>query len=165
MTPSDLATALVALDATIQIAGRAGERVLPVARLYSGPGETTLRAGEIVTRVVVPAAARHRVSAFEKIRLWEGDFAVVSACASLDIADGVVRDARVVLGAVAPTPYRARAVERHLLRRRLDPDTIAAAAEAWVGAAHPLAGNEWKVDAACGLLQRCLDACRVSHGA
>jgi len=58
----------------------------------------------------------------------------------------------------------AQAVERHLLRRRLDPDTIAAAAEAWVGAAPPLAGNEWKVDAACGLLQRCLDACRVSHG-
>jgi CO/xanthine dehydrogenase Mo-binding subunit/CO/xanthine dehydrogenase FAD-binding subunit len=165
VTPSDLATALVALDATIQIAGRAGERALPVARLYTGPGETALRPGEIVTAVHVPAAARVRVSGFEKLRLWEGDFAVVSACASLDVADGTVRDARVVLGAIAPTPYRARAVERRLRGRRLTPETIAAAAEAWVGAAHPLAGNEWKVDAACGLLRRCLDACRVGHGA
>jgi CO/xanthine dehydrogenase FAD-binding subunit len=76
-----------------------------------------------------------------------------------------VRDARVVLGAVAPTPYRARAVERRLQGRRLAPETIAAAAEAWVSAAHPLAGNEWKVDAACGLLRRCLEACRAAHGA
>ncbi len=163
VTPSDLATALVALDATVQIAGRAGERVLPVARLYSGPGETVLRPGEIVTAVHIPAAARARVSGFEKLRLWEGDFAVVSACTSLDVADGTVRDARVVLGAVAPTPYRARAVERRLRGRRLAAETIAAAADAWVGAAHPLAGNEWKVDAACGLLRRCLEACRVSH--
>ena len=166
VTPSDLATALVALDATVQITGRAGERALPVARLYTGPGETALRPGEIVTAVNIPAAARARVSGFEKLRLWEGDFAVVSACASLDVAaDGTVRDARVVLGAIAPTPYRATAVEQRLRGRRLAPETIAAAAEAWVGAAHPLAGNEWKVDAACGLLRRCLDACRASHGA
>ena len=106
------------------------------------------------------------MSGFEKLRLWEGDFAVVSACASLDVAaDGTVRDARVVLGAIAPTPYRATAVEQRLRGRRLAPETIAAAAEAWVGAAHPLPGNEWKVDAACGLLRRCLDACRASHGA
>lgn len=165
VTPSDLATALVTLDATVQIAAPGGTRTMTVARFYTGPGETALRADEIVSTVMVPAAARRRVSAFEKIRLWEGDFAVVAACVSLDVADGVVRDARVVLGAVAPTPYRARAVERRLQGRRLAPDTIAAAADAWVGAAHPLAGNEWKVDAACGLLRRCLDACRPSHGA
>jgi xanthine dehydrogenase YagS FAD-binding subunit len=88
---------------------------------------------------------------------------VVSACASLDLAGGIVRDARIVLGAIAPTPYRARAVERRLRGQRLDPDTIAAAAEAWASAAHPLAGNEWKVDAACGLLRRCLEACRSGH--
>jgi CO/xanthine dehydrogenase Mo-binding subunit/CO/xanthine dehydrogenase FAD-binding subunit len=165
VTPSDLGTALVALDATIRTAGPGGPRTLPLARFYAGPGETALRSGEIVVAVHVPASARARVSRFEKLRLWEGDFAVVSACASLDLADGVVRDARVVLGAVAPTPYRARAVERRLRGRRLTPDTIAAAADAWVGAAHPLTGNEWKVDAACGLLRRCLDACRASHGA
>jgi CO/xanthine dehydrogenase FAD-binding subunit len=165
VTPSDLATLLVALDATVLIAGRSGERALPMARLYTGPGETALRPGEIVSAVRIPAAARARVSAFEKLRLWEGDFAVASACASLDVSDGTVRDARIVLGAIAPTPYRARAVERRLLGRQLDPATIADAAEAWVGAAHPLAGNEWKVDAACGLMRRCLEACGANHGA
>ena len=165
VTPSDLATVLVALDATVRLASRAGERTLPVARLYTGPGETALRPGEIVARVTVPAVARRRVSGFEKLRLWEGDFSVVSACASLDVAEGRVRDARIVLGAVAPTPYRARTVERRLRGQRLDPSTIAAAAEAWTGAAHPLAGNAWKVDAACGLLRRCLEACRAEHGA
>jgi CO/xanthine dehydrogenase FAD-binding subunit len=165
VTPSDLATVLVALDGTVRIAGQRGERTLPVARLHTGPGETALGPGEILTTLEVPAAARARVSAFEKLRLWEGDFAVVSACASLDLADGTVRDARIVLGAVAPTPYRARAVERRLRGRRLDPDTIAAAADAWVGAAHPLAGNGWKVDAASGLLRRCHGASRAAHGA
>jgi CO/xanthine dehydrogenase FAD-binding subunit len=109
VTPSDLATVLVALDATVPIAGHRRERALPAARLYTGPGETALRAGEIVTAVRIPAAARARTSGFEKLRLWEGDFAVVSACASLDLAGGIVRDARIVLGAIAPTPYRARA--------------------------------------------------------
>jgi len=57
------------------------------------------------------------------------------------------------------------AVERRLRGQRLEPSTIAAAAEAWTRAAHPLAGNAWKVDAACGLLRRCLDACRAGDAA
>jgi CO/xanthine dehydrogenase FAD-binding subunit len=165
VTPSDLATVLVALDATVRIASRSGGRALPMTRFYTGPGETALRPDELITEVTVPVAARARVSGFEKLRLWEGDFSVVSACASLDLANGRVRDARVVLGAIAPTPYRARAVEQRLRGQRLDPSTITAAAEAWTGAAHPLAGNAWKVDAACGLLRRCLEACRAEHDA
>jgi CO/xanthine dehydrogenase Mo-binding subunit/CO/xanthine dehydrogenase FAD-binding subunit len=162
VTPSDLATALVALDAALALVGPTGERTLPVAELYSGPGETGLGRGELITHVRVPAVARARTSRFEKLRRWEGDFAVVSACASLDLQGETVRDARVVLGAVAPTPYRARAVERRLRGRALSPETIAAAAEAWVAEAHPLPGNAWKVDAASGLLRRCLRACRAS---
>jgi CO/xanthine dehydrogenase Mo-binding subunit/CO/xanthine dehydrogenase FAD-binding subunit len=165
VTPSDLATVLVALDATVRIASRRGERALSMARFYTGPGETALRPDELITSVTIPAAARARVSGFEKLRLWEGDFSVVSACASLDVADGRVRNARIVLGAIAPTPYRARAVEQRLRGQRLDPSTIIAAAEAWTRAAHPLPGNAWKVDAACGLLRRCLEACRAEHGA
>jgi len=95
-------------------------------------------------------------SRFEKLRLWQGDFAVVSACVSLDLAGAIVRDSRVVLGSVAPTPYRARAVEQRLAGRALSAETIAAAAEAWAADAHPLERNQWKVDAACGLVRRCL---------
>ena len=128
VTPSDLATVLVALDATVRLASRSGERTLPVARLYTGPGETALRRGEIVADVTVPAAARARVSGFEKLRLWEGDFSVVSACASLDVAGGRVRDARIVLrsgraDAVSrpgrgAAPARAAAGSLHHRRRR-----------------------------------------------
>ena len=102
VTPSDLATALVALDATVQITGRGRERALPVARLYTGPGETALGPARSSARCTSPPPLARRVSGFEKLRLWEGDFAVVSACASLDVADGTVRDARVVLGAGRP---------------------------------------------------------------
>jgi CO/xanthine dehydrogenase FAD-binding subunit len=156
VTPSDLATALTALDATVRLVSPEGERTVPVAGLYRGPGETVVRPGEIVTYVHVPAGARARASRFEKLRLWQGDFAVVSACVSLDLAGAIVRDSRVVLGSVAPTPYRARAVEQRLAGRALTAETIAAAAEAWAADAHPLERNEWKVDAACGLVRRCL---------
>jgi len=156
VTPSDLATALTALDATVRLVSPEGERTVPVAGLYRGPGETVVRPGEIVTYVHVPAGARARASRFEKLRLWQGDFAVVSACVSLDLAGAIVRDARVVLGSVAPTPYRARAVEQRLAGRALSAETIAAAAEAWAVEAHPLERNQWKVDAACGLVRRCL---------
>jgi CO/xanthine dehydrogenase Mo-binding subunit/CO/xanthine dehydrogenase FAD-binding subunit len=166
VTPSDLATTLVALDAGVTIAGPTGTRRVPVERLYSGPGEPALRRGEVLTEVRVPAGARARVSSFEKLRLWEGDFALASACASvaLDRA-GRVSEARVVLGAVAPTPYRAVAAERRLVGRSLDPDLIAAASEAWTGAAHPLPGNAWKVDAAAGLVRRALEGCAAGAAA
>ncbi len=162
VTPSDLATVLAALDATVRLVAQKRERTVPVAKLYTGPGETGVRPGEIITHIRVPAVARARVNRFEKLRLWEGDFAVVSVCASLRLTGDTVRDARVVLGSVAPTPYRARAVERRLAGRALTSETIAGAAEAWAGEAHPLERNEWKVDAACGLVRRCLEACRAS---
>jgi CO/xanthine dehydrogenase FAD-binding subunit len=160
VTPSDLATVLTALDAAVRVAGPRGTRALPVDRLYAGPGETALRPGEVIADVRVPARARARVSRFEKVRLWEGDFAVVSACVALGLEGDHVSDARVVLGAVAPTPYRARAVERRLRGQRLTPEVIAGAAEAWTHEAHPLERNAWKVDAACGLLRRTLEAVR-----
>ena len=154
VTPSDLATALVALDATVQN-HRPRRRALCCPWPGSTPATKPRSGPEIVTAVNIPAAAP-RVSGFE-LRLWEGDFGGLGVRVLDVAADGTVRDARVVLGAIAPTPYRATAVEQRLRGRRLAPETIAVAAEAWVNAAHPLAGNEWKVDAACGLLRRCLD--------
>jgi len=165
VTPSDLATTLLALDADVVLAGDGAPRVLPIDRFFVGPGETALERGEILSEVRVPATARRRVGRFEKLRLWEGDFAVASVAASLTLGeDGAVRDARVVLGAVAPTPLRAHAVERALLGRRLETGTIEAAAEAWTEGAHPLPGNEWKIDATVGLTQRCLERCGEAFG-
>jgi CO/xanthine dehydrogenase FAD-binding subunit len=161
VTPSDLATTLSALDARVVMVGSQTARTAPIQRFYSGPGETILRRGELVAEVRVPRAARRRVSVFEKLRLWEGDFAVVSSCLSLDLdGDGLVRDARLVLGSVAPTPYRATAAERLLVGRVLDDVPIEAVAEAWTDDTHPLANNAWKIDAAAGLVRRCLRTSR-----
>lgn len=160
VTPSDLATTLTALDARIGVAGPGGARTIGIERFFVGPGETALQPRELLVDALIPAGARRRTTRYEKLRLWEGDFAVVSVCASIAFdPHGRVADSRVVLGAVAPTPYRATATERAILGRRLDQRTVAAASQAWASHAHPLRGNAWKVEAACGLVARCLSRC------
>lgn len=165
VTPSDLATALIALDADVVIGGPDGERVVPVDRLYSGPGETVLRDGELILRVRISPAALGRRAVFEKLALWQGDFAVASAALAANVDErGAWSDVRVVLGAIAPTPWRAKHTEARLeggvvraedLRRALD-DELAREG-------HPLARNEWKLDAALGLAARA--AARISRSA
>jgi CO/xanthine dehydrogenase Mo-binding subunit/CO/xanthine dehydrogenase FAD-binding subunit len=157
VTPSDLATTLLALDATVVVQGPAGRREAPIGSFYTGPGEPALSDREIVRAVRVPAAARGAGTAFEKLALWHGDFAVVAACVWLRVdADHSVGAARVALGGVAPVPWRARAVERLLVGRQVTGDLVGHAASAWVRQAHPLRGNAWKIEAAAGLVERAL---------
>ncbi|MGH8431037.1 MAG: FAD binding domain-containing protein, partial [Solimonas sp.] len=114
VTPSDLATALLALDGEVEIAGRHGRRLVPIDQFYSGPGETILEPDELILSVHVPASAGKRW-AFEKLRLWEGDFAVVSVALGARIdAAGRWTNLRVACGGIAPVPWRARQAERDL---------------------------------------------------
>lgn len=155
VTPSDLATAFAALDAEVTLIGPAGRRTLPLLQLYRGPGETVVRHDELLAEIRIPAPALKREGAFEKLGLWEGDFAVASAAITRrSTGDGQWRDVRIVLGGVAPTPYRAHKTERALegvtpslplIRRLLDDELD--------GIAHPLPRNEWKLDAASGLAE------------
>lgn len=157
VTPSDLATTFTALDAVVTIKGAGGARTIPVASLFSGPGETVLGQGEIIEAVTIPAAARARSCRFEKLSLTEGGFAVASACVSLERDDGgVVTQASVILGGVANTPYRARRAERAMIGHRLTDAAIDRISGAWAAQAHPLPNNGWKVEAACGVLKRVL---------
>ena len=156
VTPSDLATTLTALDASLEVKEAGATRRLALARLYTGPGETVLGQDRIIASVTVPAAARDRATRFEKFALYEGGFAVVSACVSAARDGAGIADCRIVLGGVANTPYRALAAERALVGKPANEAAIAAAARAWARQAHPLPGNAWKVDAACGVLQRVL---------
>lgn len=160
-TPSDLATTLTALDAMVRIHGRDGTRELPISRLYRGPGETVLAHDEVITHLVVPAAARRRRTVFEKLRLYDGGFALVSVCASVQVDDrGTLTECRAVLGGIAPTPYRATASERALTGLSPTDETLDRASTAWTSEAHPLPGNAWKTDAAAAMLARCLRAAR-----
>ncbi len=156
VTPSDLATVFVALDAEVFVEGRGGERVVAVSDFYTGPGETVLAEGELVTKVRIPRASLERRAAFEKLGLWQGDFAVVSAAVAARIDDaGRWRDVRVVLGAVAPVPWRARATERALEGRAATAEDLHRALDRELDhEGHPLARNAWKLDAALGLATR-----------
>jgi len=158
-TPSDLATALVALDAEILVEGPHGRRSLPAARLYKGPGESALTPAEILVEVRISGANAARRGAFEKLGLWEGDFAVASVAVTVDEDErGAWSAPRIVFGGIAPIPWRACRTEKALegntpdlpsIRRVLD--------EELDGAAFPLARNAWKIDAAAGLLQHAVE--------
>ncbi len=153
VTPSDLATTLVALDARVTIRRASGEKVSSsVADLYTGPGETRLSFGDILTEILLPPQARRRTGRFEKLSLWYGDFAIVSV--AITRLDGQSPEARVVIGGLAPTPWRSLAAEKAINEGG---DVVNALANELALVAHPLANNGWKLDATVGLLERALD--------
>lgn len=157
-TPSDLSTTLTALDAVVHVRGRSRTRTVPLAALYRGPGETVLRSDEVITHLVVPAAALRRTTVFDKLRLYDGGFALVAACVSLSTDGGTVTQCRAVLGAIAPTPYRAVATEELLVGAPVRNEQVDRAAAAWTSEAHPLPGTTWKLPTASAMLARCIRA-------
>jgi xanthine dehydrogenase YagS FAD-binding subunit len=149
--PSDLAVALVALDASVRLAGRDGERTLRLAEFYRPPGDTpqaenALRPGELITEVVIPRLEWARRSAYVKVRDRQAyEFALASAAVALDLRGGTVRDARVAAGGVGTVPWRLPAVEAALRGRPATEQGFAAAAEHAADGARPLADNAFKV--------------------
>ena len=154
--PSDTAVALAALDAQVDIAGPEGERTIPIGDLYESLG-TTLKTGEVLFRIQLPRESIPSKQAFIKFRVRESvDFAMASVACAVDIQDNICRRARIVLGAVAPTPLRATATEDAIVGKPLTPETTAAAAEAAIVGAKPLRRNEFKVVLIKTLVMRAL---------
>ena len=160
--PSDLAPALIALDARAGIAGPAGRREVALEDFFLGArsvNETVLAPGEILTWVDVPPAQPEARSVFLKHRVrntW--DFALAEVAVSAVPRAGRYDDLRIALGGVAPFPYRATAAERVLAGRAVDDDAIRDAAEAAVARARPLGMNAYKVDLTRALVRRALTA-------
>ncbi|GAB2837273.1 FAD binding domain-containing protein [Lentzea nigeriaca] len=147
---SDVAVALVALDAEITLRSEDGERVVPLADFYRLPGDTPdvendLRSGELITEVYVPRKDWAAHSTYVKVRDRQSyEFALCSAAVALDVRDGHIADARVAAGGVATVPWRLPAVEDAL---RGEPATLASFEEAAAKAADgakPLSGNAFK---------------------
>ena len=154
--PSDPAIALAALEAEVKTVRPAGERTIPLADFYGTLGPA-LEPDELLTEIRIPAPAANAVQRFSKFRLRESvDFAVVSVATVLDVAEGVCRDARIVLGAVASMPYRAVAAEDVVRGGPLDESRIVQAAEAALRDAKPMSGNAYKVEIAKTLIRRML---------
>ncbi|MFR0355055.1 FAD binding domain-containing protein [Streptomyces sediminimaris] len=149
--PSDMAVALAALDAVVHFETADGPDALPLGWLYLPVGETphretALPPGALITHVGLPPAPVAARSRYRKVRERASyAFAIGSVAAALDVRDGVVHDVRLAFGAVASRPWRARAAERVLTGARADAETFAAAADAELAAARPLAHNEYKV--------------------
>jgi xanthine dehydrogenase YagS FAD-binding subunit len=160
--PSATGTALLAYGAALDVVGTKGRRSIPMDRFFFRPTddatrENTLAPGEIVEAVVIPAPPAGSRSVYRKLKEKESfDWPLVETCVSLAIADGVVRNARVVFGSVAPTPHRAKAAESVLEGGRPSDELARRAAEAGVLDAKPLAQNAYKVTLAKVELERAL---------
>lgn len=160
--PSDLAVALVALDASLRLRSREGERSVPLDAFYRLPGttpqqENVLRPGELIVAVDLPASAAARRSRYLKIRDRASfEFALVSAAVGLEIADGTIRDARLALGGVGTKPWRARQAESGLVGKMAGDEAFTAAADAALQGAQPQGQNRYKIDLAKRTLARAL---------
>jgi len=160
--PGDLAQALIALDATVDMVGPSGMRRMPFGELHRQPRsrpdmETVIQPGELIISFFVPATPLARRSVFLKVRDRESyEFALASAAVGLDLADGVVREARIALGGVATVPWRAAQAEAVLKGRALDEATQDAAAEAAFSGAHAREHNGFKIKLGKRTLKRAL---------
>jgi xanthine dehydrogenase YagS FAD-binding subunit len=132
--PSDLAVALVALDASVEVQGAGMRRAVPLADFHRPPGdtphiETVLEPGEVITVITVPANPAARRSHYLKVRDRASfEFAVVAAAVALDMDGARIREARVALGGVGTRPWRVPQVEAALAGAGLDPVALRAAA-------------------------------------
>jgi xanthine dehydrogenase YagS FAD-binding subunit len=159
--PSDLSVALTALDATVEIATPKGNRAVAMEQFYAPPGknvlkETALGPSELIVAVAIPAPAPGSRGVFLKLKERQAfDFAIVSAAAMLTMKNEMVSEARIVLGGVAPFPFRARAAEAALKGKAIR-DTIATACKAALDRAEPLSNNQYKVAAARGITEKAL---------
>ena len=149
--PSDMAVAMVALDATVVVLGTGGQRRIRMADLHRLPGDTperdtVLDHGELVTAVELPELPFATRSTYRKVRDRASyAFALVSVAAALDLADGTVRDVRVALGGVAHKPWRALRAEQVLRGAPATEEVFRTAAFAELDEARPLAGNGFKI--------------------
>lgn len=158
--PGDLAVALVAFDAVVDL----GSHSVPVEEFFLKPGdtperETVIAPGEMIVGINIPASAAARNSTYLKVRDRQSyEFAAASAAVGLELeADGrTVKDVRVALGGVATKPWRARAVEQALVGKPLTEEVILSAARLAMEGAVAHGGNHYKIELAPRVVARAL---------
>jgi len=160
--PSDTAPMLLALGASVKTVAPGGGRTIPLADFFQLPvdnlsGENVLERGEIVTEVWIPPSAAGLRSSYRKVRergAW--DFALTSVALALRLDGRRVEEANVVLGGVAPIPWRSEPAEAALAGRELDADAAADAGRAATEGAEPLEQNGYKVPLVRGTVESSL---------
>jgi xanthine dehydrogenase YagS FAD-binding subunit len=158
--PSDSAPALIALDARVEIAGPDGCRELPLSDFFVGPeenltGETALAPNEILTHIHIPPPVSGSTGVYLKASERRAtDFALVSVAVVLARQDVQITSARVILGGVAPIPWRVPKAEGIIVKQGISAESIQQACEAAVEDAHPMSQNVYKVQLMKGLLKK-----------
>lgn len=158
--PSNIAPALVALGATVVLVGPEGERQVPLEEFFTTPEkdvtrENAIRDGEVLTEVRVPEKGYR--SAYIEVRERQSfDWPLITVAAAVRMKGGRIEEASVVAGAVAPVPWRLKAVEEVVTGSDLDAGVLARAAEACVKGAQPLAQNGYKLQQLRALVPRAL---------
>lgn len=162
--PSDMATALLALGASVVIQGAGGTRTVPIAEFYVGPEdaldrETVLEAHEIVTSITVPRPASGAKTTYYKFKERASyDFALGAVAITLRVEGGTIAEAKVALGGVAPQPWHSPETEAALVGKPMNAETWKVAGEAAVADAVPLDMNGYKLHLVKGILHRALES-------
>jgi xanthine dehydrogenase YagS FAD-binding subunit len=154
--PSDTAVALNVLDAKINITGVGRNRIVSIKDFFNPQGNI-LQPGEIITEIQLPKPSDRAKQTFLKLTLRKPiDFAIVSVATVIVLEDGICKDARIALGAVAPTPVRATKAEEAIKGKTIDLNTAAEASEAATIGAKPLSKNAYKIEETKILVRRAI---------
>jgi len=160
--PSSLAVPFVAYGATFRVVGPKGERMVPAAEYFTMPtlqnvqSENVLAPDELLTHVTLPAPGPVKSGHYEVRYKASHDWPIAFATVVLSMAGNTVRNARVVMGAVAPVPWRSQAAEAALAGKAITEETAAAAAEAALRDARPLSQNAYKIQVAKTAVKRAI---------
>jgi xanthine dehydrogenase YagS FAD-binding subunit len=160
--PSDMAVAMIALDAIVRVLGPNGERTIPLVNFHRLPGDepqrdTVLEHGELITAVDLPELPFATRSHYRKVRDRASyAFALVSVAAAIDVTDGIVRDVRIAFGGVAHVPWRALRAELTLRGAPATEEMFRQAADVELAGARPLRDNAFKLPLARNILVRTL---------
>ncbi|GCE07830.1 FAD binding domain-containing protein [Dictyobacter aurantiacus] len=168
--PSDVAVALIALDAIIHVDGPNGERAIAIDDFFLLPGVTPhhehpLEHGELIVAIEVPALPMARQSLYIKIRDRSSyEFALVSVAVAIELDGNIIRDVRLAVGGIATKPWRARRAEQILLGASAEQTNFARAAHEELSAAVPRQFNAFKVELAERSIVRALETISTMGG-
>ena len=159
--PSSLAVPAVALNAKFRVVGPAGERLVEAGDYFQMPdrnlfGETVLAPNELLTHMMLPPPGALRTATYEVRFKQSHDWPLAFASVALSMSGDTVRAARIVMGAVAPVPWRSAAAEAALTGKRLSEEAAMTAADAAVQGAKPMTLNSYKVQIARTAVKRAI---------
>jgi Aerobic-type carbon monoxide dehydrogenase, middle subunit CoxM/CutM homologs len=161
--PSDLAPILLALGGRLNVSGPDGKRVIPLDKFFTLPSEGNIRRenvlknDEIITEVFVPSSPLAARSTYLKFKERDSlDFAMSSVAVALQMNGKTVKDARIVLGGVAPIPWRVPDAEKFVTGKELTNDVLQEAGKIALAHAEPLSKNAYKIPLTQTLVRRAL---------